>query len=81
MPRPLNLIWLNYKSLCGRNDNNIAFFDTFYGGFSSHVLIRYFSIEECITYPASLAMEEFRDVDFGDISKSESDLYRNDSLR
>ena len=36
---------------------------------------------ECIAYPASLAMEEFRDVDFGDISKSESDLYRNDSLR
>lgn len=48
---------------------------------SSDVLIRYFTIKECIAYPASLAMEEFRDVDFGDISKSESDLYRNDSLR
>ena len=48
---------------------------------SSYVLIRYFSIKWCIAYPASLAMEEFRDVDFGDISKSESDLYRNDSLR
>ena len=32
-----------------------------------------------IAYPASLAIEEFLEVDFGDISKSESDLYRNDS--
>jgi len=27
----------------------------------------------------SLAIEEFRDIDFGDISKSESDRYRKDS--
>lgn len=27
----------------------------------------------------SLTMLEFLDIDFGDISKSESDLYRNDS--
>lgn len=26
-------------------------------------------------------MLEFRDIDFGDISKSESDRYKNDSLR
>lgn len=29
----------------------------------------------------SLAILEFLDIDFGDISKSESDLYRNDSRR
>lgn len=29
----------------------------------------------------SLAMLEFLDIDFGDISKSESDRYRKDSLR
>lgn len=29
----------------------------------------------------SLAMLEFLDIDFGDISKSESDRYKNDSLR
>ena len=33
-----------------------------------------------LSYPASDAIEEFLDIDFGDISKSESDLYRNDSL-
>lgn len=27
-----------------------------------------------VTYPASEAMEEFLDMDFGEISKSESDL-------
>ena len=36
---------------------------------------------ETMTHPTSLVMDEFLDVDFGDISKSESDLYRNDSLR
>lgn len=29
----------------------------------------------------SLAILEFLDIDFGDISKSESDLYKNDSRR
>lgn len=33
-----------------------------------------------ITY-LSLAMLELRDIDFGDISKSESERYKNDSRR
>jgi hypothetical protein len=33
------------------------------------------------THPTSLVMEEFLEVDLGDISKSESDLYRKDSRR
>ena len=59
----------------------MAWFDTFCGELPSYISIPYFSIKKAVAYPASLAMEELRDVDFGDISKSESDLYRNDSLR
>ena len=33
------------------------------------------------TYDSPLPMDECRDADFGDISYSESDLYRNDSRR